>query len=168
MTRTRFPASGSAKGVWNDVAGDGGPGQQNPLPARLTRKALRKTFGDIGLWNERDREACRTRRSGRGFSNRGNVELSRRSETHAERCCTLGKRTDRVGAGEDEPIVGIECAQCLIEGAKILRRANLDDRDLNRLGAEFAQSITELAGLVLGARDEDALSGKRQREGRLE
>jgi hypothetical protein len=49
-------------------------------------------------------------------------------------------------------------------GGRGLRRANLEDWNLDGFDAERAKTVAELAGLVRGARDEDAPSGKRQRD----
>src|SRR5271170_7968117 len=81
----------------------------------------------------------------------------------AKNGCAIGKRMHGVGAGEDEPVVFGERAQRTIEGRKIQWRLNLDDWNFDRLGAESAQTFTELAGLVRGARDADAPASERQR-----
>ncbi len=70
------------------------------------------------------------------------------------------KRTHRVGAGQNQPIVGIESAQRQIDGVVARGRLNLKHRNFDRLGAQRAQAIAQLARLVRSARDEDALTRK--------
>jgi hypothetical protein len=47
----------------------------------------------------------------------------------------------------------------LVQHVKADRRANLQYRNLDRLGSQGAQSIAELPGLVGGARHEHAAAG---------
>ena len=53
-------------------------------------------------------------------------------------------------------VVDSEFSQGAIEGREVRRRLNLDDRNLDRLGAECAQALAQFAGLVRSARYENA------------
>ncbi len=77
--------------------------------------------------------------------------------------CTVAERADGVGAGEDEPVVIGKRAQRSIKRREIRRRPNLDDRNFNRLGSDCPQALAEFAGLVSGARYENAPASERQR-----
>jgi len=66
---------------------------------------------------------------------------------------------DGVGAGEEEPVVGGECGDGIVEGLEGGWGFKGDGGDEDGLDAERAQALGELRGLVGRAGDEDALQG---------
>jgi hypothetical protein len=64
-----------------------------------------------------------------------------------------------VDAGEDEPVVGGECAESAVKGSKVFRGTDLQDGNLDWIGSEGAETFGELADLMRGSGDEDAAVG---------
>jgi hypothetical protein len=57
----------------------------------------------------------------------------------------------------------MEIVKRLVEWTEILGGLNLEDRNLNRIGAQCTKAFAEFAGLVRGAGDEDTTARKRRR-----
>ena len=70
------------------------------------------------------------------------------------------ERVDGVGAGEDEPVVGVEVAEGGIERIVAGWRLDFEDGDFDGFGSGGAKTFAEFAGLVSGAGDEDAFVGE--------
>ncbi len=69
-------------------------------------------------------------------------------QRNSQRRRPLRKRPNRIGAGQNQPIVTVKLAESRIQRRKTLRRANFQHRNLDRLGAQRAQALAELAGLM--------------------
>jgi hypothetical protein len=62
----------------------------------------------------------------------------------------------RVGAGEDQPVEGVEVGEGVVEGGEGSGVGQLDGGDEDGVGAEGAELVGECGGLAGGAGDEDA------------
>jgi hypothetical protein len=65
-----------------------------------------------------------------------------------------------VGAGEDHPVVAFELTQRRLQRTGICRRPDLDGGELDHLGAQSAQFLGQLGGLLARAGHHNALSEK--------
>ena len=73
----------------------------------------------------------------------------------------IEERGDAVGAGEDDPLVFMRVLDDAPEFHEVGGRLDADGGQLPGIGAEGAQLPGEVAGLLAGARDDDAFSEKR-------
>jgi hypothetical protein len=65
-----------------------------------------------------------------------------------------------VDAGEDEPVVRGQVPERRIEWLERTRRTNINERDFEDVGPEFAQLVRERARLLTGTANENADAGE--------
>src|ERR1700686_1283005 len=95
--------AGFARRVGDDIAGDGGTGQQNVLAVDARGQRGGEAFGDVVFGCEGDVESGVTGCLGGGMADGGDVG-PRIAKRELEGRGSLGDCADCVGAGEDEPV----------------------------------------------------------------
>jgi hypothetical protein len=147
--------SGIAEGVGNNVAGDGGTGQQYALALDPAAEGGNHAFGHVALGRELD---VKTGLMG-GFCGGlpdGCDMRAKATEGDLEGGGALDDDTHCVGAGEDHPVVAEEIAQGIIERIVAWRRLDFEYGHFSRFCAGGAESLAEPARLVRGTGNENA------------
>src|SRR6185437_1477797 len=117
--------SGIAEGVGNNVAGDGGTGQQYALALDPAAESGDHAFGHVALGRELDVKAGLVGGFGGGLPDGGDMR-AKPAEGDLEDGGALDNDADGVGAGENHPVVAEEITQSVIERIVAWRRMDLE------------------------------------------
>jgi hypothetical protein len=152
-------SAGGAKRVGDKIASDGGTRKKNTLARSKIGERLDQAFRNVFLRRQRDHEAGPPGSFGTGLAYSRNLRF-RAGEDNPARGAAVGERLYGVGARENEPVVGIQIAERDVERIEAGWRLNFKHGNLDGFGSGGAQAFTEVAGLMGGAGNEDALVGE--------
>ncbi len=137
--------------------------QQDSFAINLIAQALHEPLGDIAGWNYFHAKTGAPCRVSRRAANSGYLQPLSIGRIHTEKHATSANSLKRIKTCKNQPIVSIQILQRVIQRCVRLRRYNLQSWNQNRLCAQRAQSVDELACLQPSTGNEHPSSSQRKR-----
>ena len=146
-----------AEGIGQDIAGDGGPRDQDSLAFHVMgcksfEQSLRYILlrGDVHLEVEPFEGVARGRTDGTN-------EPPNAAEVPGALVEAFEKTFDAIDGGKDEEVVGLQPQECGIESFGVAR-LDFNDREFDDAGTEFGELGGECGRLLTGSGDDDLLA----------
>ena len=124
----------------------------------LFLEGVDEAFGDVLVGDEVDGEAVFVNLGDGGGSDGRDFGSAKAAGVFVDGVEAFKESLDAVGAGEDEPVIGVGVADELGEVAGVVGVLDADGGQFDDVGSEVAELFAELAGLFAGAGDDDTFA----------